>query len=77
MTFFTRLIFALARSRRNTECDSKSAMLPGPSTDPNLPGPRHGAPFNAKDINGQLYMPPAVQDPAKHDDEAGPRQRLG
>ena len=54
--------------------DFKSAMLPGSFTDPNLPAGY--APFNAKDINGQLYVTYAVQDPAKHDDEARPGNGL-
>lgn len=38
--------------------------------DPNLP--KGFAPFNIRNFNGQLYVTYAMQDPAKHDDVAGP-----
>jgi len=42
----------------------------GSFTDPNLPAGY--APFNIQNIGGQLYVTYALQDPAKHDDVAGP-----
>src|SRR5271157_580016 len=46
------------------------ATLPGSFTDPNLPAGY--APFNIVASGGNLYVSYAVQNPAKHDDVAGP-----
>lgn len=46
------------------------ASLAGSFTDPNLPS--GFAPFGIRNINGNLYVTYAMQDPAKHDDVAGP-----
>jgi uncharacterized protein (TIGR03118 family) len=44
--------------------------LAGNFTDPTLPSGY--APFNIENLNGVLYVTYALQDPAKHDDVAGP-----
>lgn len=46
------------------------ATLAGAFADPTLPA--GFAPFNLKEIGGQLYVTYALQDAAKHDDVAGP-----
>ena len=46
------------------------ATLSGNFTDPSLPAGY--APFNVENIGGILYVTYALQDPAKHDDVAGP-----
>jgi uncharacterized protein (TIGR03118 family) len=46
------------------------ATVTGNFTDPGLPAGY--APFNDKVINGKLYVTYALQDSAKHDDDAGP-----
>ncbi|MGE5610797.1 MAG: TIGR03118 family protein [Bacillota bacterium] len=49
--------------------DFTKATLPGSFTDPNLPA--GFAPFNIQNINGQLYVTYAKQDPNKEDDVPG------
>jgi uncharacterized protein (TIGR03118 family) len=46
------------------------ASVPGGFNDPSIPS--GFAPFDIKTIDGQLYVTYAMQDPAKHDDVAGP-----
>ncbi len=47
-----------------------ATTLAGGFSDPNIPS--GFAPFDVKNINGSLYVTYAKQDPAKHDDVAGP-----
>jgi uncharacterized protein (TIGR03118 family) len=49
---------------------SGAPALTGSFTDPNLPAGY--APFNIENLGGVLFVTYAVQDPAKHDDVAGP-----
>jgi uncharacterized protein (TIGR03118 family) len=46
------------------------ATLAGSFTDPNLPA--GFAPFGIQNIDGQIFVTYAVQDPLKHDDVSGP-----
>lgn len=47
-----------------------STSVPGGFKDPSLPGGY--APFDIQNLNGKLYVTYALQDPAHHDDLAGP-----
>lgn len=50
--------------------DAAAPSLTGSFTDPNMAA--GFAPFNVQDLNGDLFVTYAKQDPNKHDDVAGP-----